>query len=80
MNNSIPYWETTPEVIDTKKQRFSYYKEAKVLEIAGLIDEGDSKKPIRRQALSASNILHYPAVCDMLLEFMEAAGLVSKVE
>ena len=81
MNNSIPYWESeTPEVIDTRKQRFSFYKDAKVLEIAALINEDGSTKPIRRQALSASMLLHNPAVCDMLLDFLSAAGLVSKVD
>ena len=78
---SVPYWESEiPEVIDSKKQRFSYYKDAKVIEIAALIHEDGTTKAIRRQALSASMLLHNPAVCDMLLSFMEAAGLVSKTE
>lgn len=79
--NDKPYWETEqPQVVEAGRQRFSYYKEAGVLEIASIIQEDGKQKSIRRQALSASKLRKNEAAANMLIDFMAAAGLVQEID
>lgn len=72
-----PYWETeTPKVIMAGKQRFSYYKEAQVLDIALMVEEGDSKKPIRIQALYGDRLRNNKELSNMIVDFLEDTGVI----
>lgn len=79
--NDKPYWETEqPQVVEAGKQRFKYYKDVGTIEICTIIKDGDSEKEIRYQTLSAHKLLRCPALCDMVLDLLSVAGLVSKVD
>ena len=81
MDNSVPYWETEqPQVADAGKQRFSFYKEAGVLEVASIIHEDGIQKAIRRQALSAAKLRKNEAVANMLIDFLASAGLIQELD
>jgi|BioPla2DNA2_1021312.scaffolds.fasta_scaffold05389_8 hypothetical protein len=76
-----PYWECeNPSVVDAGKQRFKHYKQSGVIEISTKIPEGESIKEIRRQTISAYKLQANEQLQDMLLDFLETAGLIRKVD
>ena len=81
MDNSLPYWQVEePEVINAGKQQFCYYKQFGVLEISAIINENGTQKAIRRQALSGCKLKANRELSDMIVDFLEAAGVIEVQE
>jgi|BioPla2DNA2_1021312.scaffolds.fasta_scaffold188702_1 hypothetical protein len=76
-----PYWEVeAPEVINAGKQQFAYYKQSQILEISTIIEEDGIKKQIRRQALSGYKLQNNKELANMVLDFLEVAGVIEVQE
>jgi hypothetical protein len=76
-----PYWECeNPSVVDAGKQRFKHYKQSGVIEICSKIDENGKEKEFRRQTISAYKLQSNEQLQSMMLDFLEAAGLICKVD
>lgn len=76
-----PYWEVeAPEVINAGKQQFAYYKQSQILEISTIINEDGTQKAIRRQALSGYKLKASRELSDMIVDFLEAAGVIEVQE
>lgn len=81
MDNSLPYWQIEePKVVQAGKQQFAYYKQSQVLEISTIINEDGIQKAIRRQALSGYKLKASRELSDMIVDFLEAAGVVEVQE
>lgn len=81
MDNSLPYWQIEePKVVQAGKQQFAYYKQSQILEISTILNEDGTQKAIRRQALSGYKLKNDKGLTDMVLDFLEAAGVIEVQE
>lgn len=76
-----PYWEVeNPAIVEAGKQVFKHYKQGGVLEICTKIEESGQSKETRRQTIFAYKLRRNDALRDLVLDFMEAAGIVRKLD
>ena len=75
------YWEVeTPRIVEEGRRRYKYYKQSGVFEICCVDKEGTEHKEFRHQILSKHKIHRSPALGDLLIDFMEDAGLIERVK
>ena len=75
------YWEVeNPAIVEAGKQRFKYYRQGGMLEVCTKIYEDGSERETRRQTISAYKLQDNGELRNMVMDFLEDAGLVRKVD